>query len=476
MDSLLPDTALPTLGPPGIMENVTYDELHLGRSASLEHTVTRRDIVLFAAVSGDVNPAHLDQEYADASMFHGVIAHGMLSAGFISAVLGTTLPGPGTIYLSQDLRFCRPVKPGDRITVTVTVVAKDDEKKRVTLDCRCVNQGGKDVVTGTALVIAPVDKILRQRPPLPELQLLNHDGHEALLQRCRDLPPIRTAVAYPCDEVSLRGAVEAGRRGLIVPILVGPRATIQAVADRCGLDLADLAIVEAGNDRSAAAAAVALARDGKADAVMKGSLHSDTLLAEVVRRDTGLRTGRKISHVFVMHPQGRETPLLVTDAVVMMFPTLEDKVDITQNAIDLAHALGLERPRVAVLSAVETVSPKIPSTLDAAALTVMAARGQISGAVVDGPLAFDNAVDPDAARIKGIASEVAGCADILVAPNFEAGNMIAKELSKLARADGAGIVLGARCPIILTSRSDNERSRVASCAVALMLAHAERRG
>jgi phosphate acetyltransferase len=473
MDTLLTDTARPTLIEATLIENVTYDELHIGRSDGFTRTVTQKDIAIFAALSGDVNPAHLDQEYAGASMFNGVVAHGMLTAGFISTILGTMLPGPGAIYLSQNLRFSCPVKPGDRITVTVTVAAKDDEKKRVTLDCRCMNQSGQDVVTGTALVIAPVDRVLRQRAHLPELQLIRHEGHKALLRQSRALPAVRTAVAYPCDEASLRSVLEAHGIALIDPILVGPRAKIRAVAGRSGFDISNLEIVDASDEHSAASAAVALVREGKAGILMKGSLPSDTLLSEIVRRDTGLLAGGRISHVFVMYLQGRKTPLLVTDAMITMFPTLEDKVDITKNAIALAHALGIERPRVAVLSAVDTVNPKIPSSLDAAALTDMATRGQINGAIVHGPLAFDTAVDPGAARSKSITSDVAGNADILIAPNFEAGSMIANELSTLARADGAGVVVGARCPIILRSQSDDEHFRIASCAVASMLAHAQ---
>lgn len=474
MDTFQPETPVSAPAASGLVENVTYDEIVVGRSASLSRVLDHKDIELFARVSGDTNPAHLDAGYAAETIFKTVIGHGMWSASIVSAVLGTCLPGPGTIYLAQDLKFRRPVRPGDRITATVTAKEKRDDKKIVVFGCEVANQAGEVVLSGDATVIAPSRKIIRPRIHLNELRVIDHAGHEALLAKCQGLDPIRAAVVYPTDEVSLRGAVEAADAGLIVPVLVGPEAVIRAVAERHGLDLSAATIVQAADEAAAAAASVALVRDGQAEALMKGNLHSDILLGEVVRRDSGLRTGRKVSHVFVMHVPGRLSPLLVTDAAVLMYPTLDEKVDIAQNAIDLAHVLGIDVPRVAVLSAVETVSARIPSTLDAASLTVMATRGQIRGAIVDGPLAFDNAVDPEAARIKGIRSEVAGRADILLVPNFEAGNMVAKELSKIAQADGAGIVMGARCPIVLTSRSDDERTRVASCAVAVLVAHARR--
>jgi phosphate acetyltransferase len=476
MDTSLPQASVSTAGAvvSAFIENVTYDEITVGQKAVLSRVLRRQDIELFAQVSGDTNPAHLDAEYAAETMFKGVIGHGIWSASIVSAVLGTCLPGPGTIYLSQDLKFRRPVRPGDQVTATITAKEKRDDKKIVVFGCEVTNQAGEVVMSGDATVIAPSQKVVRPRIHLPEMQIFDHAGHQSLLAKCQGLEPIRAAVVFPTDETSLRGAVEAAAAGLIVPLLVGPEAVIRATAERHGLDLSVATIVPADDDVTAAACAVALVRDGQAEALMKGNLHSDVLLSAVVRRDSGLRTGRRVSHVFVMQVPGRISPLLVTDAAVLMYPTLDEKVDIAQNAIDLAHVLGIDVPRVAVLSAVETVNAKIPSTIAAAALTVMAARGQIRGAIVDGPLAFDNAVDPEAARIKGIKSEVAGRADILLVPNFEAGNMVAKELSKIAHADGAGIVMGARCPIVLTSRSDDERTRVASCAVAVLVAHARR--
>jgi len=299
--------------------------------------------------------------------------------------------------------------------------------------------------------------------------------YDELLARCKGMAPVPTAVAHPCDEASLGAALDAARVGIITPILVGPADRIRAVARAAGLDVTAYEIVDAPHSHAAAARAVELVRLGRAELLMKGSLHTDELMAEVVRREGGLRTDRRVSHVFVMDVPTYHKPLLITDAAVNIAPTLEDKRDIVQNAIDFAQALGISRPKVAILSAVETVTTKIPSTIDAAALCKMADRGQIRGGILDGPLAFDNAISAEAARIKGIVSEVAGDPDILVVPDLEAGNMLAKNLTFLSRADAAGVVLGARVPIILTSRADSQRARIASCGVAALYAAARRR-
>lgn len=301
-----------------------------------------------------------------------------------------------------------------------------------------------------------------------------HDKYERLLTAAQCLPPLATAVAHPCDESSLRGALDAAEARLIVPILVGPKDKIAQVAEKCAIDVSRLEIVDAPHSQAAAETAVELVRKGVAELLMKGSLHSDELLGAVTKRDTGLRTGRRISHVFVMDVPTHPDTLFITDAAVNIFPDLMAKRDIVQNAIDLYAGLRLGTPKVAILSAVETINPAIPSTLEAAALCKMAERGQITGGILDGPLAFDNAVSPEAARIKGINSPVAGHAQILVVPDLEAGNMLAKNLTFLSNADAAGIVLGARVPVILTSRADNLRTRMASCAVAMLLAHNRR--
>jgi phosphotransacetylase len=298
--------------------------------------------------------------------------------------------------------------------------------------------------------------------------------YERLLERCAGIDPIPTAVAHPCEKSALAGAVEASDLGLIRPILVGPADTIREVARASGLNLDGIEIVDAPHSHASAAKAVELVRQGRAELLMKGSLHSDELLGAVVARDTGLRTGRRVSHVFLMDVPTYHKVLIVTDAAINIAPVLEDKADICQNAIDLAISLGVAAPKVAILAAVETVNSKMSATLDAAALCKMADRGQIKHGILDGPLAFDNAISREAADIKGIRSAVAGDPDILLVPDLEAGNILAKQLSFLANADSAGLVLGARVPIILTSRSDTVRSRIASCAVAVLAAHARR--
>ncbi len=302
----------------------------------------------------------------------------------------------------------------------------------------------------------------------------SHEKYDRVVALARKLPAVSTAVAHPCDEVSLQSVVEAARIELISPILVGPIAKVKAAAAKAGIDISALPLVDAKHSHDAAARAVALVREGRAEALMKGSLHTDELMAAVVARDTGIRTERRISHCFIMDVPGHQDALIITDAAVNIAPTLEDKVDIVQNAIDLAHAMQLPEVRVAILSAMETVNPRVPSTLEAAALCKMADRGQITGALLDGPLALDNAISPEAAEIKRIVSPVAGRANVLVVPDLHAGNMLAKSLSFLAGADAAGIVLGARVPIILTSRADSQLTRLASCAVASMVAAARR--
>ena len=304
--------------------------------------------------------------------------------------------------------------------------------------------------------------------------LRQHHKYDRLIAATRELSPLPTAIAHPCDEASLRGIVEAAQAGMIVPILVGPKERMRSVAAAIGLDIAGFEMIEAAHSQAAAEKAVELVRSGKADLLMKGSLHSDELLGAATKRDTGLRTGRRISHVFVMDVPTHPETLFITDAAVNIAPDLLAKRDIVQNAIDLYAGLGLGTPKVAILSAVETVTPSIPSTIEAAALCKMADRGQITGGVLEGPLAFDNAISPEAARIKGISSPVAGHAEILVVPDLEAGNMLAKNLTFLSGADAAGIVLGARVPIILTSRADNVRTRMASAAVAMLLAYSQR--
>ncbi len=449
------------------IENKTFDEISVGDHAELTRTLSAQDIDLFAAMSGDVNPAHVDPDYAKDDVFHKVIAHGMWGGALISTVLGTELPGPGTIYLNQSLSFRKPVGVGETVTVRVSVRERDPETARLILDCTCINGDGKPVIIGEAEVIAPREKVRRPRTQLPEVHL-HHSGagYAELLAMTEALDPIRTAVVHPCDATSLEGAVQAYAQGLITPILIGPPARINAAAAEAGLDLTGIEIVAAPHSHAAADRAVEMVHLGQAEALMKGALHTDEVMGAVVDAATGLRTERRMSHVFALDVPSYPKTLFITDAAINIAPDLEIKADMIRNAVDLCHALGVERPKVAILSAVETVMRSIPSTVEAAALCKMADRGQITGADLDGPLAFDNAISVAAAKTKGITSPVAGQADVLVAPDLESGNMVAKQLMYLAGAESAGIVLGARVPIMLTSRADGIMSRVASAALA----------
>jgi phosphate acetyltransferase len=410
-------------------------------------------------------------------MFHEVIAHGMWGGALISTVLGTQFPGPGTLYIDQTLHFDSQVRVGDVLTVTVTCQRKFDHNHHVILDCLCINQDGTKVIHGTAEVLAPTDKIKRPRALMPEVHLTSTRAarYNNLLKRTRGLEPIALAVVHPCDTESLRGALMARDEGLAIPTLIGPEEKIRTLASQLGLDLTGSKIFNVPHSHAAAEVGVALAREGKVDALMKGSAHTDELMSEVVAKDTGLRTARRISHVFLMDVPTYPRYLLITDAAVNVEPSLETKVDIVQNAIDLAQMLGVIEPKVALLAAVEMVNPKMRATLDAASLCKMADRGQITGGLLDGPLAFDNAVSIVAARTKGIKSAVAGQADILLVPDIESGNMLAKQLEYLADALSAGIVLGAKVPIVLTSRADTAESRTASTALAVIIAHAKRK-
>lgn len=449
------------------IENKTFDEIEIGDTAELTRVLKVQDIELFAVMSGDVNPAHVDLEYAQTDIFHKVIAHGMWGGALISAVLGTQLPGPGTIYLNQSLTFRRPVGLGDKVLVRVTVKEKFADNRQLLLECECINQDREQVIKGEARVIAPSEKVRRPRIVLPEVHLHEQGAHyQKLLESTKDIPPIRVAVVHPCDEISLMGAIEAQRKGVIEPILIGPKDKISAVAKQIGCNLAGIEIIDAQHSHAAAAIAVEEVRQNKVDAIMKGKLHTNELMEAVIHKTKGLRTERRMSHIFALDVPTYHKPLFITDAAINIAPDLNIKRDIVQNAIELLHTLGIPEPKVAILSAVETVNPKFVSTIDAAGLCKMAERGQITGGILDGPLAFDNAISKAAAVAKELVSDVAGDADILVAPDLEAANMIAKQLIYLAGAESAGIVLGASVPIILTSRADGTLSRLASCVLA----------
>ncbi|HQS00359.1 MAG TPA: bifunctional enoyl-CoA hydratase/phosphate acetyltransferase [Polaromonas sp.] len=460
--------------PQEYFENAIYEEIHIGQSARTVRTLTREDINAFAAVSGDTNPAHLDPVYADATLFHGVIAHGMWGGALISALLGTVFPGPGTIYLEQALHFSKPVRVGDTLTVTVTVTAKEDDKKRLDLDCQVLNQKGERVLHGMARVMAPTQKIRRPRYDAPHIQLFDPEARlRALLGMGDGLAAIRCGIVHPCDVESLRGAIKSAQLGLIDPVLIGPEAKLREIAEEANIDLGGVDIESVPHSHAAACKASEMAAARQVEALMKGSLHTDELIGAVLAT-TALRTARRMSHVFRFDVPTYHKPLLLTDAALNIHPTLEHKADIVQNAVQFARIMGTALPKVAILSAVETVNPNIVSTLDAAALCKMADRGQISGGLLDGPLAFDNAISPLAAQTKHIDSKVAGDADILVVPDLESGNMLAKQLEYLAGATASGIVLGARVPIALTSRADGASARVASALLAKLIAHHNR--
>ena len=452
-----------------MLENRPWSDIKVGDKATITRLCTESDIELFGVVSGDLNPSH----YAAGSekLSFRPVAHSMWVGSLVSAVIGNELPGPGTVMLHQELQYLAPVHVGEAIAVEVEVTAKT-EPAEVVLQCRATNNEGTLVLTGVSTVKAPLTKQSAARHQLQEvtMRVRRHVFQEIIGRASIAGPAIPVAVAHPCDQVSLGGAIDAFTKGIMLPILVGPESKIRSVAKEFDYDLDGLKIIDTEHSHESAAKAVALCKAGEAKALMKGSLHTDELMHEVAQRETGLRTNRRISHVFVFDVPTYPRTLLVTDAAINIYPHLEDKVDIVQNAIELAHVLGIAVPKVAILSAVETVYPKITSTLDAAALCKMADRGQITGGILDGPLAFDNAISPEAVAIKKINSPVAGQADILLVPDLEAGNILAKQLSYLAEADAAGIVLGARVPIILTSRADSVESRLASAAVASLLA------
>lgn len=451
--------------------NVTFDEIEVGSGLTVTRTVTTTEVEALALVSGEIDPYHVEP---GAVRGEGApVAQGVGAEAIVSGLLNRRMPGPGTRILSQTLAFEGDIRVGDEIAATVTPREKHAEGRVVVFDCE-VTASGRPIAKGTVTVEAPAKRIAYDEIATPQIILRHNDAFARLLKRCEGLAPVACAIVHPCDRDSLLGALEAARRGLIMPVLVGPEAKIRAVAAAEEADLAPYRIVSTEHSHAAAEKAVAMARAGEVEALMKGSLHTDELMGAVVPSATGLRTARRISHAFVLDVPAYPRPLMVTDAAINIFPDLEAKADIVQNAIDLARVLGVEQPKVAILSAVETVTPKIQSTLDAAALCKMADRGQITGGLLDGPLAFDNAISEEAARTKKIVSPVAGKADILLVPDLEAGNMVAKQLQYLAGADSAGIVLGTRVPIVLTSRADNVRTRLASTAVMVLVAHAKR--
>jgi phosphate acetyltransferase len=452
--------------------NVTFDEIEVGQSLTVSRTISRTDVEALTLVSGDIDEAHVEQEQRPG---HVPSAEPVAAAALFSYLLNRRMPGPGTTILGHDLTFHSRIAMGDTLSATVSAREKRREGNQIVFDCRCTNQTGEVIASGTATVVSPVKRISYTDLATPEVIFRRTDVFARLIKTCEGLPPVVCAVVHPCDNDSLLGPLEAAKRNLITPVLIGPEAKIREAAQAAGADISPYRIVDTEHSHAAAEKAVAMARGGEVEALMKGSLHTDELMGAVVPSATGIRTTRRISHIFVMDVPTYPRVLLVTDAAINIAPGLKEKVDIVQNAIDLAHVLGIDEPKVAILSAVETVNPDIPSTLEAASLCKMADRRQITGGILDGPLAFDNAVSEQAAKTKKIESPVAGKADILLVPDLEAGNMLAKQLQYLAGADAAGIVLGTRVPIVLTSRADSVRTRLASIAVMALVAHAKRR-
>ncbi len=450
--------------------NHTFDEIAVDQSETASRTLTSSDIQALALAAGDVEGFYLDKNDPN----DRPSAQAAAAVAMVAGLINRKLPGPGSAIVGTQLHYTGDCFVGDTLTATVIARTKHLQGHRIEFSCRCTNQRGEVLVDGVITVAAPTHRITHSNLAMPELIQRRNDGFGKLMHRCDALPPVICAVVHPCDSASLGGAVEAARANLIIPLLIGPEAKIRAVAEADGIDISGFQLVDVEHSHAAAFKAVELVRGGRAEALMKGSLHTDELMAAVVPTATGLRTARRMSHVFVLDVPTYPRLLMVTDAAINIEPDLAAKVDICQNAIELAHILGIAKPKVAVLSAVETVNPKIPSTLDAAALCKMADRGQIIGGIIDGPLAFDNAISVEAARTKKIISAVAGVADVLLVPDLESGNMVAKQLQYLAGADAAGIVLGTRAPIVLTSRADGIRSRLASTAVLKLVAHDRR--
>jgi phosphate acetyltransferase len=460
--------------PANFIENRTYDEIQVGDSATLTRTLRPEDIQLFAIMSGDVNPAHVDPEYAHSSMFQEVIAHGMWGGALISTVLGTEFPGPGTIYISQTLRFSRPVKVGDTITIRTTCTKKFDHNKHMVFDCLCTNQDGLKVISGEAEVLAPTEKIKRERVELPEFTISDRWGrYHKLIARAKGLSPATAVFAHPIHAESLQSAAVVRDSGILRPVLVGPEKEMRALAEQNGIDLRLCRFAEAPHSRAALARALEMARSGEADILVQGAMPTHDFLVPVIGPN-GLRTARRLSHVLYIDVPSYPRPIVISDMMVNIEPTLEHKIEIVQNAIDFAHIMGIVEPKVAILAGIDSVTPKMRATVDASALCKMADRGQITGGILDGPLGFDNAVSLVAARSAQLKSAVAGQADVLIAPDLEAGNMLAKQLEHFADAVSGGVVVGGSVPIVLANRNDPIESRVASLVLALLVANHQR--
>lgn len=459
------------------LTNRTFDEIRVGDTAERTITLSQSQVDVAAIVTGDVDALYTKAMGAGDTRRETKKTEASGSEALISLLIGSQLPGPGSKIVQRSLSFDGDFSVGDTLSAKITVREKKKKGKLVVFDALCHDsKSRRKLLWGTVTVEAPSQRYVYDVIKPPHLELRYGDSFAQLINKSKDCSPVPCAVVHPCDRESLSGAVEAAKRGFIDPILVGPENKIRAAAEEAMLDLSPFRIVNTEHSQASAAKAVELAKAGEVESLMKGSLHTDEIMAAIVPSSAGMRTSRRISHAFVMDVPTYPKMFIMTDAAVNIFPDLEAKRDIVQNAIDLARALGVETPKVAILSAVEGINAKIPSTLDAAALCKMADRGQITGGILDGPLAFDNAISAQAAKIKGITSPVSGDVDILLAPDLEAGNMLFKQLTYLAGGEGAGIVLGTRIPVVLTSRADSIRTRLTSAAVMSIVANARRAG
>lgn len=451
-----------------MFKNFVFSDLQIGQTARIQKTLTLNDIELFALASGDLNPAHLDAAYAQSTHFHSQIAHGMWGGALISALLGTVLPGIGTVYCAQQFQFLKPIKLGDTVQVSVTVLEKH-APHRVILKTAIENLSGDLITSGLAEVLAPLESRSWNTTVLPTVDLYHPGGlAQHYISQARNKGPLKVAIVHATTPYVIQGALDAQVAGLLEPIWIAPREKFEAACASLQVAISPNQLIETPHSHASAEQGVLLAQQGTVQALMKGSLHSSEFLQAVLAKP-GLRTDKRISHVFVLEVPHRNTPLLITDGAINIAPDLMQKKDIVQNAIHLAHGLGITNPKVALLAAVETVESNMPATLDAAALCKMAERHQITGGILDGPLALDNAISSQAAQIKSLQSDVAGHADIWVVPNIESGNMLAKQMEYGGHAIMGGVVLGAQVPLMLSSRADPPISRVFSAAIARLM-------
>lgn len=453
------------------LENRTFDEIQIGDSDTLTRTLTEKDIQVFAIMSGDINPAHVDIEYAQSDMFHKIIGHGMWGGALISTVLGTQLPGPGTIYLGQTIRFKKPVGIGDTLTVKVTAIEKNPEKKHVTFSCEVRNQKDEVVMEGEANVIAPSKKIRRPKTTMPEISLRRpYSLFDPYLKSARKLKPLRAGIIHPVHARIIEAVQDAKQAGFIIPILVGNKDRILQAAHEANIDIQNYEIVDVENSHAAILKTMALVHELHIEMVVRGGVSREELLQAMQNPEKGLMTDHTMSYVSVLDVPTYPKAMILTDPLVNIDPNLETKRAITQNAIDFAKALGIEQPKVAILAGMDNVSSTMRSTVDAAGLCKMSERGQIKGGIIDGPLTFDNVFSAEVAKSKGISSPVIGDADILVVPSVETGNILAEQLEYLAESRNAGLLLGSRVPVLMSRINDVYSSTVA-CALAILSHH-----